>query len=803
MDTTAEAAWASGAAARGAAARGATARGAAARGAAAAEVPAPLWIAGFEAIATRHREALAELCAHPGAQEAAGEVEALLREFRELLSGLALLRDLSARSLDLLMSFGERLSAVIIAAALVERGMKALAVDARDLIIAEGAFGDARPNRNATARAVNARLGPILKASDPCPVYPVVTGFIAANDQGDTLTLGRGGSDYSAAVIAAALGAESLEVWTDVNGIMTADPRKVAAAFSIDALSYKEAMELSHFGAKVIHPSAIQSAFERGIPIRIRNTFDPALPGTLITFDPESSGLPIRGMSSISPVSLVLVQGPGMVGAAGRLFGCLSRQGVNVILISQASSQRSICFAVMPADQAVALSSIQEEFSQELSDGRMEKPLCEGGKAVIAVVGERMRRTPGISGRIFHALGRAGVNVSAIAQGSSELNVSAVIDGADEAKALRGIHDAFFLAGSRSVSVFLVGHGLVGGTLLDQLQGHAEILCRDHLVRIKVVGIADRRKMLIDEAGIDLEGWRARLEANGTGASLGEFAARARALDPANAVFVDCSASDEVPGYYAGLLRSSVAIVTPNKRGNSGSMAVWDELARISRETGRPYLYETTVGAGLPIISTLEDLGVSGDRVLRMDAMLSGTIGYIMSNYDGNTSISRLVGKAHKLGYTEPDPREDLGAMDFARKALILARKAGFPFEHRDIRIEAMISEACTKAASLQDFLARLEEEEGTFLARFKSAKAKRMSLVYAASINREGIELGFREVGPGDPLHGLRDAENVVSFTTDRYATLPLVVRGPGAGAMVTAAGILADIVKVARQGD
>ncbi|MEI6876538.1 MAG: bifunctional aspartate kinase/homoserine dehydrogenase I, partial [Spirochaetota bacterium] len=631
----------------------------------------------------------------------------------------------------------------------------------------------------------------------------VVTGFIACTERGETVTLGRGGSDYSAAILAAALDAEELEIWTDVDGILTADPRKVGDAFSIESLNYDEAMELSHFGAKVIYPPTIQPALERGIPIRIRNSFNPAFAGTMITFDATPSRYPVRGISSISPVSLILLQGPGMVGVtgvAGRLFGCMARHLVNIILISQASSERSICFAVMPDGHDTALAAICEEFAVEIADGRIGRPSHDDDKAIVAVVGERMKRTPGISGRIFHALGSSGVNVSAIAQGSSELNVSAVVDRLDEAKALRAIHEAFFLAGTKSVNVFLAGHGLVGGTLLDQIKRHRTLLFRDYSVRVKVIGIADRKRMLIDEAGIDLETWREKLDAQGRDSELKDFAAKARGMGLPNAVFVDCTASEEPPKFYTGLLRASVAVVTPNKKGNSGPMAAYNDFVETAIQSGTPYLYETTVGAGLPVISTLEDLQISGDRIVRVDAMLSGTIGYIIANYSTSTSLARLVRKARELGYTEPDPREDLGAVDFARKALILAREAGLSFEYSDVVIEPIVSRACMEAPNLVSFYSQLEGEKADFRGRFEAARSRGRSLVYAAAIDSSGIRLGMREVAPGDPLFGLKDAENVVTFTTERYTAMPLVVRGPGAGAEVTAGGVFADIVRVAR---
>lgn len=760
------------------------------------------WTGRLEELEARHRDSLAALSSGPRFLEASEEVERLLREFRELLRGVALLRELSPRSLDLLVSFGERLAGRIVTAALLEVGLRASFVDARDVIVATGPYGNARPVRGPTERAIVERMDGLHVPGELRPVVPVVTGFIARTERGDTITLGRGGADYSAAVIAAALDAEELEIWTDVDGILTADPRKVDDAFSIPALNYEEAMELSHFGAKVIYPPTIQPALEKDIPIRIRNSFNPSFPGTVITFDAPPSRYPVRGITSISPISLARLQGPGMIGVrgvAGRLFACLAERGINIVMISQASSERSICFAVSPEDNETALTAIGEEFAIELADGRISAPIFEEDKAILAVVGERMRHRPGISARIFGALGGAGVNVAAIAQGSSELNVSAVVERREEAKALRAIHDAFFLSGRKTVNVFLVGPGLVGSTLLEQIREHRTVLLRDFSVRVNLVGLSDRKRMLLDPAGIDLENWRVELASRGEPARLAEFSARARLMGLPNSAFVDCTASDEPPSFYAELLRSSIAVVTPNKRGNSASLLSWKELMEASRQAGAAYLYETTVGAGLPVISTMKDLMVSGDRILRVDAMLSGTLGYILANFDAEKGLARLVKKARELGYTEPDPREDLGAVDFARKALIIARECGLPFEYEDILIEPIVSKTCMGAPSLQSFYAALEEEKA-FLERFEAARAGGRSLVFAASISGEGIRLGLQEAGPGHPLFGLRDAENVVTFTTNRYSAMPLVVRGPGAGAAVTAGGLFADIVRVAR---
>ena len=762
------------------------------------------WVNRYEAIGERHRGMLAATATASG--DTGDRIESLLMELLEVLSGIKALRELSARTLDLVMSFGERLSAVVVAAAFRAAGLDSVAVDARSLIIADGDFGNARPLSDATANATRAHLFP--RSGSPTGggpsgsgPLPVVTGFIASTPSGDTITLGRGGSDFTAAILGAVLGADEVEIWTDVDGILTADPRKVPDAFSLDSLSYEEAMELSHFGAKVIYPPTIQPALERGIPIRILNTFNPSFAGTTIASDAAPSRYPVRGISSISAAALVRVQGPGLVGVMGiamRLFGCLARRRVNIILISQASSERSICFATLPGDKDAVNAAIADEFGPELADGRIGEPVIEVDKAIIAIVGERMKHTPGISGRVFHSLGRNGVNVSAIAQGSSEINISAVIDAADEARALNAVHEAFFLSGTRSVNVFLAGCGLVGGTLLQQIAHQRTSLSEDYSVRVEVIGIANSRKMLIRESGIGLDGWKAQIEAEGEATDLSAFLERAHDLSLPNAVFVDCTASDAVPRLYERALRHSTAVVTPNKRGNTGPLPFYFDLMRAARESGSPYLYETTAGAGLPVISTLHDLMVSGDRIVRIEAMLSGTIGYVLSNYDGSATFASLLRKAKELGYTEPDPRDDLCAADAARKALILARESGRELSFSDITIEPLLPRSCVEAPSVDAFFVELEREEPFFRAMIERANGA--NLVYAAVIDDTGIRLGLRAATQGDPLFGLRGAENVVAFTTERYSTLPLVVRGPGAGGDVTAGGLFADIVRIAK---
>ncbi|MDR1143192.1 MAG: aspartate kinase [Spirochaetaceae bacterium] len=768
------------------------------------------------------------------------EIRASVMELSRTLEGVDILRELSPRTLDGIMSFGERLSAPLITRILRASGTDAEYLDSRNLIVTDGNYGAARFIPADTYRRIRERLS----AEGAGGTLFVASGFVASSTDGSAATLGRGGSDLSAAIYGAAIGAECVEIWTDVDGILTADPGQVKNAFRIDSISYEEAMELSHFGARVLHPPTIKPALEKGIPIVIRNTFNPSSPGTRISGTAEPSEYPIRGISSLHRVTLVRIQGSGMVGVAGfsfRLFGALARRKISVILITQASSEYSICAAVDPLSGGSALDALTEEFHREINEGSIDKPVAEENLSIIAVVGERMKRVSGISGKVFHALGRNGINVVAIAQGSSEINISLVISSQDETKALNAIHEAFFLAGVRSVNLFLLGSGLIGGTLLDQLAGHREILADRHQIRIRLAGAGNSRCMIFDPSGLDprrvKELFRRRtsggpgeaaereqgdspLEAGsllkaeagpGTGPlpkaesgpepfSLKKFIAVMNSLNLPNTAFCDCTASDEVSAAYGEIITRSIPIITPNKRANAGSCEYYQMLTGYSRERGIPYLYETTVCAGLPVISTLRDLFLSGDRVRRIEAVLSGTLSYIFNNFDGGKTFSALVREARAAGYTEPDPRDDLNAMDAARKALILARECGMSLEFDSVSIEPLLPPACFKAPDVESFFGELEKCDAGFEERRARAAAAGKGLRYIAVIEAGAVKLSLRAESEGSPFRTLNDSDNMVVITSDRYSKLPMVIKGPGAGAQVTAGGVFADIVRIAR---
>ena len=771
----------------------------------------------FTLLKERHLKTAAHFLKGTERKAANTEINGLFEELFRILEGISLLGELSARTLDLVMSFGERLSAGLITRVLSGCGIESAFLDARSLIMASDRFGNAQYLAAPTYKNIRAFFDALPQKNPP---LQIVTGFIASTMDGQTVTLGRGGSDLTAAIFGAALKAEEVEIWTDVDGINTADPRIVKNAFRIDEILYAEAMEISHFGAKVLFPPAVRPALKEGVPILIRNTFNPSCEGTRIVSNAVEGKYPIRGISSINNIALVRIQGPGMVGVAGfsaRVFGALARKGISVILITQSSSEYSICCAVMPSDARYAGLAIEEEFNQEIKCGYIEKPVAETNLSVIAVVGSKMKSHSGISGKFFHALGRNGINVVAIAQGSSEINISAVISRQDEAKALNAVHEAFFHATVRSVNLFLMGTGLIGGTLLEQIASHQKTLADQDQIRINLIGAANYKWMLFDPEGLDPRIAKAMINEepmpkSGKGALLTQtksqlepvnikaFADKMISYNLPNACFCDCTANEEIASMYGRILQASIPVVTPNKRANSGRLKYYRKLTGYSRDRGIPYLYETTVCAGLPVISTLRDLHLSGDRVRRIEAVLSGTLSFIFNNYDGKKPFSALVREAKAKGYTEPDPRDDLNAMDTARKALILARECGLSLEFSNVAIEPILPPACLRAKSVEAFFTELEKSDSVFEKRRAEAAAQGKALRYVAVVEDGAAKIALRAEAANSPFRSLVDSDNMVVITTDRYSKLPMVIKGPGAGAQVTAGGVFADIVRIAR---
>lgn len=739
-------------------------------------------------IKKRHLEAVQELISGKRFAEVQKNVEKTLEELENLLQGIALIKEISLRTMDLVMSFGERLSAYIISEA-----MDAKFLDAREIVRTDENFSYAKVNFPET----NKNIQEFFQKN---PGLYIITGFIGSTADNETTTLGRGGSDYSASIFGAALDADEVEIWTDVDGIMTADPRKVKKAFSLKQISYIEAMEMSHFGAKVIHPPTMQPAMQKGIPISIRNTFNPDFPGSMIGTKSDSTKLPIKGISSISAISLLRLQGSGMIGVPGvskRLFGALSQQKISVILITQASSEHSICFAIDPKVSEKAKAAIEEEFEFEIRAKQIDPIVIEKDLSIIAVVGENMHNTPGMAGKLFRALGKNGINIAAIAQGSSELNISTVIKQVDEIKALNAIHDAFFLSGNKTLHLFMIGAGQIGSTLINQIREQADFLSQNHSLEFKLAGIGNSKKMHFNENGIDLKDWQKSLE-NGEQMDHKLFAKKIIDLNLPNSIFIDCTASEQVPEIYPEILSQSISIVTPNKKANSGSCKNYKDLKTAAREANVKFLYETNVGAGLPVISTLNDLLISGDKIIKIEAVLSGTLSYIFNTFGGAKSFSETVLEAKNKGYTEPDPRDDLNGLDVGRKLLILARESGLEAEMEEIKIENLIPENCRQVSNIEEFFKKLKENDPQFNEiQAKAAKANQ-KLRYIGTIENGKAQVSLQSVDQNHPFYSLSGSDNIISFTTNRYKDRPLVVKGPGAGAEVTAAGVFADILRI-----
>lgn len=758
------------------------------------------WRGGLERIVHRHREAFDDLRGEEVEALLEGELGRLLDvDLRDLLHGISLVREASARTMDALLAHGELLSARLVALALRREGVAAEAVDAREFLVTDDTFGNARVLPEVTGPRVRARFARVGGTGEP---IPVVTGFVAATAAGETSTLGRGGSDYTAAVLGAALKASAIEIWTDVDGVMTADPRVVPHAFPLAELSYAELMELSHFGAKVVYPPTVHPARDAGIPLVIRNTFAPDRPGTTIRHDvAPAKGVPIRGIASIHRVALLRVEGDGMLGVPGtahRLFGALGRRGVNIILISQASSERSICLAVDPADVDAARRVVGEEFALEYRIGLLDELVVEEDCSILAVVGEGMRTLPGIAGRVFRILGGHGINIRAIAQGSSELNLSMVVASRDEPEALRAVHDAFFFPGVRPARLYVAGVGRVGEALLGQLAERQERLREERGFHLTLAGVVRRTKGVIRSGGLDPAGWRDEVE--GGDADLAALVESAIHAFPRPAVFVDLTADDAPVAHYARLLREGVSVVTANKRGVSGSGELYRTLQEASARGGGLYT-ETTVGAGLPVLRTLADLVATGDRVDRIEGVLSGTLSYLASRAMDEGPFSALVREAHAIGFTEPDPRDDLSGLDVARKLVILARTVGMDIEPEAVEVEPMLPVDAWASLELNAFWEVLPEADAAMAARIHGVKERGNRLVYLAEISGDGARVGLREVDPTHPCYTLPAGDNLFAIHSRHYRTTPLVIQGPGAGPDVTAAGVFADILRAAAE--
>ncbi len=743
----------------------------------------------------RHIDAVKKLIKGRKQNALLKNVKIELDELEKVLYGISLVKELTPRTLDFISSFGERLSCLIITEALKAKNIKCRMLDARDIIKTNESFGSAKIKYEVTEKLIKNHF-------KKNKTIQVVTGFIASTINNETTTLGRGGSDYTASIIGAALQAKEIEIWTDVNGVMTADPRKVEKSFSIQSMTYEEAMEMSHFGAKVIHPPTMQPALNRKIPIRIRNTFNTSFKGTLIRDKSISKRFPIKGISSIDDISLLRIQGSGMVGVAGissRIFAALARGDINVILISQASSEHSICIAILPKDALIAKRLIEEELHYEMRDELVNEIATENSYSIIAVVGENMRKTPGIAGKVFQSLGKNGINIAAIAQGSSELNISLVINKEDEAKALNALHDSFFFTASKSLNLFVVGTGLIGKTLFGLISKQKNILLQKQMIDINVIGIANSKSMFFDEKGCDINKFEENLSSSNEKMSIDLFIEKMKSFNLPNSIFVDNTSNTEIVKKYKNIFEANISIVTPNKKANSGKQKDYHLIKETAQNHNVMFLYETNVGAGLPIIGTIKDLINSGDVILKIEGILSGTLSYIFNNFDGDKKFSEIVMEANDKGYTEPDPREDLNGLDVARKLLILIREAGYKMEMNDIEVENLLPASVKKAVSVKDFFIKLSRFDDHFHQLKENAEKRGNVLRYIAKYEKGKGNISLCEIDKLHPFYNLFGSDNIVAFHTLHYKERPLVVKGPGAGADVTASGVFADIIRIA----
>ena len=746
------------------------------------------------AIEQRHLETVKQLLPVAHQSQLLSLVKKSCNEIEDICNGIFLLRELTARSKDRIASYGEWISSQIVTAKCKADGLAAQWVDAREIIITDTAFTMAEVDFDTTNKKVSEYF---LNSEASLWIVP---GFIASSIDGITTTLGRGGSDYTAAILASALNAAKLEIWTDVSGMMTADPRLTANARIIPHISYQEAMELSHFGAKVIYPPTIQPVMTKDIPVWIKNTFAPADTGTLIESVASKNGNIVRGISSINQVSLVSLEGSGMIGIPGfskRLFEALSNEKINVILITQSSSEHSICVGIEAAMSTKAKLAVDAAFANEIALQKVEPLRIETDLSIVALVGENMKSHPGISGRMFSAMGRNGVNIRAIAQGSSEKNISAVIATADVRKSINLLHEEFFETTYKQVNLFVVGTGNVGAKLLGQLQQQADYLHQQLRLQLRVVGLSNSRKMIIDEEGISLEKWQERMDA-APAADLQKFVYGIISRNLRNSVFVDITANESVASCYDQLLQKSISVVACNKVAASSAFTNYKKLKDLAREFNCQFLFETNVGAGLPVIATLNDLMRSGDRVHRIQAVLSGTLNFVFNNYDGTRPFAAVVRQAQDEGYTEPDPRLDLSGVDVMRKIMILAREAGEKIEMDEIVNNSFMPPACMQG-SVNDFYVEMEKEEAHFRKLYEDAKKAGTKLKFVATFDNGKASVGLQHIDPQHDLYHLYGKDNVVLFYTDRYTEQPMVVKGAGAGAAVTASGVFADIMRAA----
>lgn len=745
----------------------------------------------WDQLREKHLTAAQELHLNVSAIE---HVKLGLKELKKILQGIYLINEFSNKSKDKVWGFGEVLSSFIISEYIKQRQENSTLTDSRELIVTNANFTKAVVHIEETYLRISDYF---QNKSEQLFVMP---GFVARNKKGVSTTLGRGGSDYTAALVAAALQADQLEIWTDVSGMFTANPSLVSEAYPIPTISYQEAMELSHFGAKVLYPPTIRPVLDKNIPILIKNTFEPEADGTRIQQDLSGDSSPVKGISHLPNISLITLEGTGMIGIPGfskRLFESLSQERINVILITQASSEHSICIAVNDSEAQLAKTVLDAAFEFEISRKLLDPVYVESNLAIIAVIGDQMKSHQGISGKMFSSLGKNNVNIRAIAQGASERNISAVINSKDVKKALNTLHYRFFERQVKELNLFIVGVGNVGNRLLNQLKNQQSHLYDQLFMNVKVVGLCNSRKMVFDENGLDLSKWQQKLE-DGQLKSAAAWMATIKELNLRNSVLVDITANQEIAVSYPDYLRESIAVIACNKIACSSSFDFYGKLKSLSRKYNAPFLFETNVGAGLPIIKTLNNLINSGDRILQIKAVLSGSLNFIFNHFDEHTPFHEVVQQAQDEGYTEPDPRIDLSGIDVARKILILARESGFQLDIEDIVNERFIPEAALEAESVTAFYEIMKQESAYFTNIYQEASKKGNKLKYVAEFSEGTAKVGLQEISPEDPFYNLDGKDNIVLFYTERYREQPLIIKGAGAGAEVTASGLFGDIISL-----
>ena len=747
----------------------------------------------FKIIEDRHIQVVRELIPVSNQSSVLGRVKEMLNQLEGILEGIFLIHEFTPKTSDKVVSFGELLSSYIISEGMKYAELDAVVKNSQDLITTNQNFSNASVKFSITNKAINN----FFKTNSHKIV--VLPGFVASSENGEPTTLGRGGSDYTAAIIAGAVNASILEIWTDVSGMYTANPKFVKQAFPIRNISYQEAMELSHFGAKVLYPPTIHPVLDKEIPICIKNTFDAKAEGTLISKISANTDI-IKGISHIENIALITLEGNGMVGIPGiskRLFQALSEQKINIILITQASSEHSICMAINNNDAERAKEAVDSEFGYEIEQQKITPLIVEKDHAIIAVVGDNMKSHQGISGKMFSTLGNNNVNIRAIAQGASEKNISAVIAHKDIKKALNTLHSKFFENQIKQINLFVVGVGNVGNKLLQQIKNQQQYLIDNLKLQVRVIAVANSKKMFFNEDGIDLNNWKIKLN-EGENLNMTAFFKKVTDLNFRNSIFVDNTANESISNLYASYLKESVAVVTCNKIACSSNYSNYFQLKKLATEYNAPFLFETNVGAGLPIIDTLKNLIASGDKVTKIQAVLSGSLNFIFNNFSAENSFYEVVKQAGVEGYTEPDPRIDLSGVDVMRKILILARESGAKLELGDIENESFLPKASLNANSVANFMETLKTEAGHFNNLQKKAEENACKLKYVAEFDNGKAKVGLKEIPSNHPFYNLDGKDNIVLFYTNRYSEQPLIIKGAGAGADVTASGLFADIIRI-----